>query len=68
MQIFLSRFLEDAYDANALNYKHGLLQCVVATREKTTFLCPRIYVLFTLHTLLNAVICCSQLNTQGVLG
>jgi hypothetical protein len=24
--------------------------------------------LFTLHTLLNAVICCSQLNTCGVLG
>jgi hypothetical protein len=23
--------------------------------------------LFTLHTLLNAIICCSQLNTQGVL-
>jgi hypothetical protein len=27
-----------------------------------------VYALFTLHTLLNAVICCSQLNTQGVLG
>jgi hypothetical protein len=40
----------------------------VATREKTTFLCPRAYALFTLHTLLNAVICCSQLNTHGVLG
>jgi hypothetical protein len=26
MQIFLSGFLDDAYDANALNYKHGLLQ------------------------------------------
>jgi hypothetical protein len=26
MQIFLSRFLDDAYDENALNYKHGLLQ------------------------------------------
>jgi hypothetical protein len=31
-------------------------------------LCPRIFALFTLHTLLNAVIRCSQLNTQGVLG
>jgi hypothetical protein len=26
------------------------------------------YALFTLHTLLNAVICCSQLNIHGVLG
>jgi hypothetical protein len=26
------------------------------------------YALFTLHILLNAVICCSQLNTYGVLG
>jgi hypothetical protein len=25
------------------------------------------YALFTLHTLLNSIICCSQLNTQGVL-
>jgi hypothetical protein len=31
-------------------------------------LCPRTFALFTLHTLLNAVIRCSQLNTQGVLG
>jgi hypothetical protein len=31
-------------------------------------LCPRTFALFTLHTLLNAIICCSQLNTQGVLG
>jgi hypothetical protein len=36
--------------------------------EKTTFLCPRKFSLFTLCTLLNAIICCSQLNTQGVLG
>jgi hypothetical protein len=35
--------------------------------EKTTFLCPRTFALFTLRTLLNATICCSQLNTQGVL-
>jgi hypothetical protein len=31
-------------------------------------LCPRTFALFTLCTLLNAVIRCSQLNTQGVLG
>jgi hypothetical protein len=36
--------------------------------RKTTFICSRVYVLFTLHTLLNAIICCSQLNTCGVLG
>jgi hypothetical protein len=29
---------------------------------------PRTFALFTLRTLLNAIICCSQLNTQGVLG
>jgi hypothetical protein len=29
---------------------------------------PRTFSLFTLHTFLNAVIRCSQLNTQGVLG
>jgi hypothetical protein len=43
-------------------------RCVVDTREKTTFICPRAYALFTLHTLLNAVIYYSQLNTCGVLG
>jgi hypothetical protein len=31
-------------------------------------LCPRIFALFILRTLLNAIIYCSQLNTQGVLG
>jgi hypothetical protein len=31
-------------------------------------LCPRTFYLFTLRTLLNVVIHCSQLNTQGVLG
>jgi hypothetical protein len=31
-------------------------------------LCPRTFALFNLRTLLNAVIRCSQLNTQGVLG
>jgi hypothetical protein len=30
-------------------------------------LCPRTFALFTLRTLLNVIICCSQLNTQGVL-
>jgi hypothetical protein len=40
----------------------------VATREKTTFICSRVYALFTLHTLLNAIIRCSQLNTHGVSG
>jgi hypothetical protein len=42
--------------------------CAIATREKITFLCPRIFALFTLRTLLNAVIRCSQLNTQCLLG
>jgi hypothetical protein len=31
-------------------------------------LCPRTFALFTLRTLLNAFIHCSELNTQGVLG
>jgi hypothetical protein len=31
-------------------------------------LCPRTFALFTLRTLLNTIICCLQLNTQGVLG
>jgi hypothetical protein len=31
-------------------------------------LCPRTFALFTLCTLFNVIICCSQLNTQGVLG
>jgi hypothetical protein len=31
-------------------------------------LCPRTFILFILHTLLNAVIYCSQLNTRGVFG
>jgi hypothetical protein len=33
-----------------------------------TSICSRAYALFTLHTLLNAIIYCSQLNTCGVLG
>jgi hypothetical protein len=43
-------------------------RCAVATREKTTFLCLRIFALFTLRTLLNAIIRCSQLNTRWLLG
>jgi hypothetical protein len=31
-------------------------------------MCSRTFALFTLRTLLNAVICCLQLNTQRVLG
>jgi hypothetical protein len=31
-------------------------------------LCPRTFALFTLRTLLNTIIYCSQLNIQGVLG
>jgi hypothetical protein len=45
----------------------GPCRCAIATREKTIFLCPRTCALFTLHNLLNVVICCSQLNTCGVL-
>jgi hypothetical protein len=40
----------------------------VATRAKTTFLCPRTFALFTLRTLLNAFIRCLQLNTRWLLG
>ncbi len=39
--------------------------CAVATRGKTAMLCRRIIVLFILCTLLNAIICCLQLNTNG---
>ena len=45
-------------DTNPYGYR-----CAVATREKTAILSPRIIVLFTLHTLLNAIIRCLQLNT-----
>jgi hypothetical protein len=43
-------------------------RCDVATRDKTTILCSRTFVLFTLHTFLKAIICCLQLNTQCLLG
>jgi hypothetical protein len=43
-------------------------RCVVATREKTSILCSRTFVSFTLHTLLKVIICCLQLNTKRLLG
>jgi hypothetical protein len=42
-------------------------RCAVSTREKTTILCSRTFVLITLHTLLKAIICCLQLNIQRLL-
>jgi hypothetical protein len=42
-------------------------RCAIATREKTIILCSRTFVLFTLQTLLKAIICCLQLNTQRLL-
>ena len=38
--------------------------CAVATRDKTVMLGLRMLVLLTLHTLLNALVCCLQLNTE----
>ena len=35
----------------------------IATRDKTSMLCLRMYLLITLRTILNAIICCLQLNT-----
>jgi hypothetical protein len=40
-------------DRNLKGYR-----CAIATREKTTILCSRTFVLFTLRTLLKAIICC----------
>jgi transposase InsO family protein len=40
----------------------------IATKEKTTILCLRTFVLFTLHTLLKGIICYLQLNTQQLFG
>ena len=37
--------------------------CAVATRDNKLVQCSRTLVLVTLHTLLNAIICCFQLNT-----
>ena len=36
----------------------------VATRDKTVMLGLRMLVLLTLHTFLNALVCCLQLNTE----
>ena len=36
----------------------------VATRDKTTMLYLRVILLFTLQALLNAIVCCLQLNTE----
>jgi hypothetical protein len=43
-------------------------RCVVATMKKTKIFCSRTFVLFTLHTLLKAIIYYLQLNTQGLIG
>src|SRR3954470_5807006 len=43
-------------------------RCDVATREKTTMFYLRIVLLFTLHSLLNAIVRCLQLNTGGCHG
>ena len=38
--------------------------CAVSTRYKTLMLGLRMLVLLTLHTLLNDLVCCLQLNTE----
>src|SRR3954471_12313019 len=43
-------------------------RCAVATREKTEMFYLRIVLLFTLHTLLIAIVHCLQLNTGGCRG
>jgi hypothetical protein len=43
-------------------------RCVVATREKRKIFYSGTFVLFTLHTLLKAIIFCLQFNTQGLFG
>ena len=50
-------------DRNPYGYR-----CTVATREKTAMFYLRIVLLFTLHTLLNAIVRCLQLNTGGCHG
>ena len=42
-----------------------VVDCVVATRGKQQSLVHGTSGLFTLHTLLKAVVCCLQLNTGG---
>ena len=43
-------------------------RCAVATREKTAVFYSRVVLPFTLHTVLNAIVCCLQLNTGGCRG
>jgi hypothetical protein len=62
----LRKWCKNKHGASKIMDTLETYQCAVATREKTTFLCPRTFALFTLHTLLNVVICCLQLNTHGV--
>jgi hypothetical protein len=72
MLVFIKRVVSKRFEWCWKREKVGLrpmyCRCAIATREKTTFLCLRTFALFTLCTLLNAIICCSQHNTQGVLG
>jgi hypothetical protein len=64
----LDSWVHASIESGGVTETSKVIDCAVATREKTTFLCSRAYALFTLHTLLNAIICCSQLNIHGVLG
>src|SRR4051795_12723097 len=50
-------------DRNPYGYR-----CDVATREKIAMFYLRIVLLFTLHTLLIAIVRCLQLNTGGCRG
>src|SRR4051812_17636799 len=50
-------------DRNPYGYR-----CALATRDKTAMFYLRIVLLFTIHTLLNAVVYCLQLNTGGCRG
>ena len=45
-------------------YDFACSGCAVATRDKTVMLGLRILVLLTLHTLLNTLVCCLQLNAE----
>jgi hypothetical protein len=53
MQIFLSRFLNDANDANYLNYKHGLLQTCHCRRWQIRGI-PCIHALFFMSVIAGA--------------
>src|SRR3954469_6538073 len=50
-------------DRNTYGYR-----CANANSEKTAMFYLRIVLLFTLHTLLNAIVRCLQLNTGGYRG